>query len=346
MKRGDFEKIERYIKGEATESERNEIEKLLSEGEENLYLRNRLNIDWEDILQQGSSADSDLGSLLDKIHHVIRRKEQIKKGKPLQRLIRTYVKMAAIMLIPVMLTGGLVYNHLSRKWNLIKSETAATTIIAPMGSRISFSLPDGTKGMLNSGSRLSYTMPFTTNRKMNLEGEAWFDVSHDKEHPFEISAGSSRVKVLGTSFNLSAYPTEKYVEVVLLKGRIIFSDSQKNIDYSIKPSERLVYKDGNITKTMADPSKYSAWTEGKLVFKGDPMAEVVRRIERWYNVRITLADKEIEKYSFRATFEDDKLDDVLKFLSMTSPIHYKISERNLLDDGTYTKEEITIFRNN
>jgi len=84
-------------------------------------------------------------------------------------------------------------------------------------------------------------------------------------------------------------------------------------------------------------------TEGKLVFRGDPMDEVARRIERWYNVKIELADKELEKYSFRATFEDDKLEDVLHFLCMTSPIRYQITSRKLLEDGTYEKEKVTIY---
>ncbi len=109
------------------------------------------------------------------------------------------------------------------------------------------------------------------------------------------------------------------------------------------PLERLVFQNGNISKSVTDPAKYNAWTEGKLVFRGDLMTEVARRIERWYNVKICLADQEIEKYSFRATFEDDKLEDVLRFLSLTSPIRYQITPRKLLPDGTYEKEKVTIY---
>ena len=74
------------------------------------------------------------------------------------------------------------------------------------------------------------------------------------------------------------------------------------------------------------------------------MAEVARRIERWYNVKVNLADKELEKYSFRATFQDDSLEDVLKLLAMTSPIRYKITPRKLLPDGTYDAEKIIIYK--
>jgi ferric-dicitrate binding protein FerR (iron transport regulator) len=110
------------------------------------------------------------------------------------------------------------------------------------------------------------------------------------------------------------------------------------------PSERLIFKDGNISKSVTDPAKYNAWTEGKLIFRGDPMSEVARRIERWYNVRVNMADKELNKYSFRGIFLDDSLEDVLRFLCMTSPIRYSISPREMLPDGTYKKAEVTIYR--
>ncbi len=98
-----------------------------------------------------------------------------------------------------------------------------STIYAPFGARVSFSLPDGTTGMLNSGSKLSYSLPFKNNRQIKLEGEAWFEVRHDEEYPFEIRTGNSTLKVLGTSFNMSAYPDENYVEVVLQNGKVEFT---------------------------------------------------------------------------------------------------------------------------
>ena len=142
---------------------------------------------------------------------------------------------------------------------------------------------------------------------------------------------------------MSAYPEENYIEVVLQKGKVEFLDDKGGERVTMLPSERLVSQDGNIRKCVTDPTKYNAWTEGKLVFREDPMAEVARRIERWYNVKVVLADKELEKYSFRGTFEDDKLEEVLRLFSMTSPIRYKITPRKLLADGSYEKEKVTIY---
>ena len=343
LKQEDKEIIERYINGGAGESEKIYVESLFNDGENNLYLRHFLEKDWDNMLRDTSLSEVNLPHLLDHVHHIIRKNETLKRQKPLQRFIRIYMKAAAILLLPILVAGGLAYRFLTNHGNTTANRQVCSTIYAPLGARVSFNLPDGTTGMLNSGSKLSYSLPFGNNREVSLEGEAWFEVSHDENNPFEIRTGNSTVKVLGTSFNLSAYPAENYVEVVLQEGKVEFQDNKGNTELTMLPSERLVFQNGNINKSVTDPAKYNAWTEGKLVFRGDPMTEVVHRIERWYNVNVNIADIELEKYSFRATFEDDKLEDVLQFLCLTSPIRYQITPRKLLDNGSYEKEEVTIY---
>lgn len=346
MKQDDFDKIERYINGEADNSEKNFVESLFLNGENNLYLRNCLDIDWDLLLRETAPSEVNLSHILERVHHMIRKNETLKKQKPLQKIVRIYMRVAAILLLPLLVAGGMFYSFLGNKSKTVTDKNVISTIYAPMGARVSFSLPDGTTGMLNSGSYLSYSLPFTDNRHIKLDGEAWFEVKHDKDHPFEINAGNSIVKVLGTSINLSAYPAEDYVEIVLSEGKVEFQDIKGDENVTLLPSERLVFRKGKTSKSFVDPAKYNAWTEGKLVFRGDPMSEVTRRIERWYNVKINLADTELEKYSFRATFEDDNLEDVLRFLCLTSPIRYKIVPRELMTDGTYKKVEVTIYKIN
>lgn len=343
QKQEEKEKIERYIKGLSDNNEKDGVESLFLNGEKDLYLRSSLEKDWDIMLKDTPPSEVNLSHLLDRVHHLIRKNETLKRQKPLQKFMRIYMKAAAILVLPLLIAGGLVYSYLGYKGKTNADRQVSSTIIAPFGARVSFNLPDGTSGMLNSGSRLSYSLPFNNNRRVNLEGEAWLEVNHDEDHPFEINTGNSTIKVRGTSFNVSAYPAENYVEVVLQQGKVEFLDNKDNEKVTMLPSERLIFKDGNISKSVTDPAKYNAWTEGKLVFRGDPMAEVARRIERWYNVKVELADKEIEMYSFRATFEDDKLEEVLRLLTMTSPIRYQISPRKLLTDGTYEKEKVTIY---
>lgn len=343
LKENDLEKIERYINGLADDNEKAWVEFQFLNGEDNYTLRHLLKNDWDIMLRDTSPSEVNLSHLLDRVHHIIRKNETLKRQKPLQKFIRIYMKVAAILILPLLVAGGLVYSYLGNHSKTTTDRQVISTIFTPFGARVSFNLPDGTTGMLNSGSHLSYSLPFNNNREVSLDGEAWFEVSRDGNHPFEISTGNSTIKVLGTSFNVSAYPAESYVEVVLQKGKVEFQDNEGDEKVTILPSERLVFHNGNISKSVTDPATYNAWTEGKLVFRSDPMAEVARRIERWYNVKIILADSELEKYSFRATFQDDTLEEVLRFLSMTSPIRYRITPRRLLDDGTYEKEKVTIY---
>lgn len=343
LKQEDKEKIEQYINGQFTTKGKSYIETLFLNGEENNDLKYLLKKDWDSLINDNTASEVDLDFLLDRVHHLIRKNETIKRLKPYQKVVRLYMKTAAIVLMPVLIAGGLVFKYMSNNGKNITGINVTSTIYAPLGARVAFNLPDSTSGMLNSGSHLTYSLPFSNNRKVKLDGEAWFEVHHDENHPFEISTGTSNVKVLGTSFNMSAYPAENYVEVVLQRGKVEFQNKINDEKVTMLPSERLVFQNGNISKSLTDPSKYNAWTEGKLVFRGDPMAEVAKRIERWYNVTIILADQGLEKYSFRATFLDDSLAEVLRCLSLTSPIKYYITPGELLRDGTYKKEVVTIY---
>lgn len=334
--------IERYLNGDADIKDILWIEDRFAKGQNDQSLHNHLHRDWENTTQEKMISEVDLGHLLDRVHHQIRQKESQKEQTLLHRINYLYSKAAAILLIPLIVAGSLIVGL--RGKSSTQNQQVSSVIHAPLGSRVSFNLPDGTAGWLNSGSSLSYSLPFGEHRNVALEGEAWFDVAHNEKKPFEITTANSMVQVLGTSFYLSAYNDEQYVEVVLQKGKVIFTDNNKAHPVTLLPSERLVFRNGEVTVNAADPSKYKAWTDGKLVFRGDNMAEVARRIERWYNIKVELADKELEQFSFRATFEDDPLEEVLDLLSMTSPIRYKIMPRELNANGTYQKERVILYK--
>jgi ferric-dicitrate binding protein FerR (iron transport regulator) len=338
----ELDKVKRYVNGEADVIETQWVESMLLNGEKNEELRQLIETDWNQIHADNSYYEIKLKQIQNLIHNKIRREENQKRKSLVNRVLNIYSRAAAILLLPLFIAGYLGYMQFKIQSEIPADQKTGTTIFAPLGSRVSFNLPDGTSGMLNSGSTLTYSTPFSVNRKVNLTGEAWLDVHHDEKHPFEITSGSSTVKVLGTKFNISAYPTENYVEVVLEEGKVEYLNHEASIDVDMFPQERLVFQAGQISKSITDVDKYNSWTAGKLVFRGDPMSEVARRIERWYNVKVELSDKQLEKYTFRATFIDDSLEDVLRFLSMTSPIKYTVVPSALQRDGTYEKEKAII----
>ena len=335
--------IHRYLTETSSESETEWVENLFSHGAANIELKQLVYQDWS--VHQPAKV-IDLSHIQDRVHHNILKRELKKMKSPGMRILNTYSRVAAVLLFPVLFVGIWFYLQSRLEPELLVDQMVSSTIYAPLGSRVSFNLPDGTTGFLNSGSSLSYTIPFTSNRNVTLEGEAWFDVAHDEQHPFEIGAGTSAVRVLGTSFNLSAYPNEDYMEVVLGDGMVEFSANTSTPTVRLNPSERLIFTGDRINIETADPAKFGGWTEGKLIFRGDNMAEVARRLERWYNIQVVLADKALEEYVFRGIFEDDPLNEVLRLLSMTSPIRYTIAPRVQGEGDTWTKEKVTLYMKN
>lgn len=341
LSKNEIELLERHVNGLANEKESFLLEELFYNGHTNNDLKDHLENDWEtDFCIETPSKD--LSRILDRVHSIILKTEN-KSRKFVPGFVSVYNKVAAILLLPLLIAGALTFSY-SGAFNG-KTENQVTSVIhAPIGSRVSFNLPDGSAGWLNSGSQLTYSLPFNKNRIVSLKGEAWFDVTPDKKHPFEISVGESKIKVLGTSFNVSAYPEMQGIEIVLQKGRVEFYAANNSPAVTISPSQKLSYHDGKTDLSRTDPSKYKAWTDGKLVFRGDNMAEVAGRIERWYNVKVILKDQDLKNFTFRATFEDDSLEDVLRLLSMTSPIGYKIASDYVKSDGTFEKITVTLYK--
>lgn len=341
LSQNDIELVHRFIEGKVSGEEAQRVERLLANGTLNPDLRGYFLNDWNTMLPE-DEINTDY--LLDRIHHLIHLKEQDEPISLKKRFIRGYSLVAAVLLVPVLLSALWFYIHDENTQKAGDLQPVVSTIMAPLGSRVSFNLPDGTTGFLNSGSTLTYSMPFSGNRSVKLRGEAWFDVMNDQLHPFQVRVDTSLIQVLGTSFNVSAYPEDKIIDVVLAEGSVAFKAKPAASPVVLKPSERLIYNGDEIKIEKTDPQKYYGWTQGKLVFRGDNMAEVARRLERWYNIEVEVASAELNDYVFRATFEDDALPEVLRLLGMTSPIRYKITPRKALSDGTWAKEKVTLFK--
>ena len=220
-------------------------------------------------------------------------------------------------------------------------------IQCPLGVRTKFVLPDGTKGFLNSGSILKYPVVFNKSREVNLTGEAFFEVNHNQEMPFIVHTQNLNIKDLGTSFNVISWPGEKTEEVILQTGmaEIITTGGSKICD--LLPDEKVVLntENGKSVKSKVIALQYTGWKDGKLVFRNEDMIEVAKRLSRWYNAEIVVADNRLADYRFHATFQDEQLDEVLKLLALTTPIKYTEEKRNMANDGLVPKRKIVLIVN-
>jgi len=213
-------------------------------------------------------------------------------------------------------------------------------------------LPDGTKVYLNNGSQLKYPQKFTgKSRGVVLIGEGYFEVAHNPDKPFYVHAGKLRIKAVGTKFNVMAYPGEEVIATTLVEGKVIVEQNtagkkEKPICDMI-PGQHVSYNitTSNITSSRGDTEKYTAWKEGKFIFKNEPIVHVAERLSRMYNVDIEIAD-DIRDYTYTVTFMDEPLIQILDLMEIATPIKYNALPRKKLLDGTFSKQKILINKRN
>jgi transmembrane sensor len=246
--------------------------------------------------------------------------------------------------------------------NLLQPKTAMQpnkyTVMSNAGERKSFQLPDGSKVTLNAGSIITLSWNFNDqSRELVLQGEAFFDVAHDAARPFIIHTHTMDVKVLGTVFNVKAYPKDKITETALLKGlvevtvhntnnkKIILHPNQKIIlpnAYAPDPKPEVVgnkkepeknegYTIAPLTYSTTDSALVEvSWTQNRLVFNDTNFEEIAAQLERWYNVTIRFGNEAVKQYRFTAKFDQKNITQVLDALKWSRPFKYTISENNII----------------
>ena len=212
------------------------------------------------------------------------------------------------------------------------------TIKIPYGKRFELQLSDGTIVHLNSGTTLKYPVKFIANgnRQVFLDGEAFFDVTKDKTHPFVVNADNLNVRVLGTHFNVSNYPEDKLTDVVLVEGSVgLYTANEKfNAEKNtiLKPGFKGSFsKIDNQIKTKAVVTDvYTAWIKGGLTFRDMTFKDISKKLERHYNVTIVNQNTKLSDEKFNASFGDEPIAKVLSYFNEIHGIHYTLKNNEVL----------------
>ncbi len=228
-----------------------------------------------------------------------------------------YAAIAAVVMVSFLIGHVLVTS--------VQSEVKYFSYQTAPGERKTVQLPDGTKVWLSGQTVLTYASDYNgINRCVKLNGEAFFDVMHNAQKPFEVYSGTHIVKVLGTRFKLEARSDEPCVTTVLEEGKVEVSILEKQLKCILLPGQKSVYnKDLKELRKKAESNveQYTALTKGQLVFKDEPLYILAQRLEKWYGVSITV-DAAIKDLRFTGTFEKESVDDVLNILSLSKGIKY------------------------
>ncbi|SHF58648.1 FecR protein [Arenibacter palladensis] len=217
-------------------------------------------------------------------------------------------------------------------------ELIYNTLTVPYGKRFDLLLSDGTQVTLNSGTSLKYPVQFlkTKNRQVFLDGEAFFNVAKDSANAFIVNTGELNVRVLGTKFNLSSYPEDHFVNTTLLEGSVSVYNKQDTFDSSnaslLEPGYKAEWNKYNrqILVEEADIAMHTDWLNGKIILRHVPFKNIVKKLERHYNVEIVNNNPKLDEELFTASFDVETIDQVFKTFNLTYQMDYKINDRQII----------------
>jgi len=252
---------------------------------------------------------------------------QIKKNTKesrIKKLKRIMLKHAASFIIPI-LALGILYFLLVMRPDMI-NRMATVEKENPRGQRTELILPDGSKVWLNAQSKISFPEKFIGRyRIIQLEGEAYFDVVRNPKKPFIVQTKEVDIEVLGTSFNVKSYSEDEIVKTTLISGKVrvkhVDPKTEKVLSAVLSPNHQAIYlkNDKRFVLNQVEAQKYILWKDGIISFDNEPFTNVVKTLERWYDIDFEVDSDLKHKYNYTITITEESLEDVLALIKKTTP---------------------------
>jgi transmembrane sensor len=274
-----------------------------------------------------------------------------------RKLVLKYFKMAASWLVFFLLGSASLY-ILKRP---VEIRPRPVVIEVPLGAKSSIVLPDGSKVWLNAGTQLTYDENYgKKTRTLLLTGEAYFDVAHDKRHPFIVNASGLKIRALGTRFNVKAYPEEPSVMTTLEEGKIdiqIMENRGGAGNIVLLPNEKFIYQKASgafekssgktnpaerapkmakkassmgIIEKNVHTELYTSWKDKRWIIEGETLGKLSPMLERRYNIKIGFRDEILKHYSFTGTIEKETIEQIMNALKLTAPIGFEINKDSVI----------------
>ncbi len=367
--------IIRILKGEASQEDKQKLTNWLAQDQENIEIFKQSESVWNalEIVKMGKEYDS--GKAFNTF------KEQVNKRLKSSRRIGLYKKIDALIRIAAVFVILIGIGHLLIKPvdKSIQSGPSLFAIISPRGSKTQVLLPDGSKVWLNSESKIQYFNNFNqSGREVLLEGEGYFEVKKNPDKPFIVTTSDIRIKALGTTFNIKAYPGEKTIETTLVEGKLeVESDisgkvnklatlvpnqkvtffknneavqEQKNIEEKKKVESAPPVKSGLdniISNEKVDPSLITSWKNNILYFDNENFQDLALKLERRFGVTIHFVDEDLKQMRFSGKFRDIIIEQVLEALQFASPFYYRLDDNNIyLSEHPLKESTLKNIKNN
>ena len=337
QKQIENEVLIRYCAGQATEQECKVVEAwLLQAKEHEQLLKQLLSLSWNaDLLRVMPQVDTE------KAWQQVSQKLQGETINLPRRLWIYFQRVAAILLLPLIMTFSVLYYYAGHP---AKEESdRLVEVRTNPGMTTQLDLPDGTPVHLNSESVLRYPVAFAeAERRVELEGEAYFEVEKDPKRPFVVKAPhQTEIEVLGTTFNLEAYSSEPELHATLLTGKIRFAYTKGTATQAVElePGYKLIYDVATAMPHLLTTKGETevAWKDGKIIFDATPLPEALRMLEKRFHVRLNLRNSRLQDEAFSGTFTTQRLERILEVFRLSSGIRWRY-----IDNPDKTDELTTI----
>lgn len=208
--------------------------------------------------------------------------------------------------------------------------TEENVLEVPRKGEFRLVLADGTRVWMNSESRIRYPVNFAgAERRVHLEGEAYFEVAKNKDMPFVVEMGEAAIRVLGTSFNARAYKDEASIFATLTEGKIQLSAGEQTL--VLRPDEQgIVGKNGELTKKRVNTRLYTGWKDGRFIFAEQTLEEMMNTLARWYDIEVFFEDTAVREVTFTGNLKRyDSFDKIIELLEMTGMAHFKVDGKKI-----------------
>lgn len=241
--------------------------------------------------------------------------------KTIQIYSKIFLRYAAILVVAFI--AGTYFHSLTKFENQEVQYAEMEVMYGQTGHLFLF---DGTEVWLNSGTKFKYPNKFNHDeRNVFIEGEAFFKVTPNKHLTFKVKTGKLEIEVLGTSFNVSAYPGESCQTVVLVEGKVQLNNTKGNKIGEMVPGQIAVKTEDNavIQVQNVDPYFYTSWKDGKVIFNGEKLGDIAKKMERWYNVEIRFEMENLKDFKFTGTILRNKpIDQTIMAMELLAPIRF------------------------
>lgn len=328
--------IARYLSGEASESEVEQLLEWILQSDENKREFLSQKQVWDNLVAPFDRDNIDVDAAEKILSDWIRGKHGL--ATFFKKIYLTWSRIAAILIIPIFAVA--IYLLIS-KGNV---QPLPRTIATAYGYTMETSLPDGSKVWINANSTLSYNEPFNTElREVSLKGEAYFEVNSDKDHPFVVSTPDITVTATGTAFNVNSYNCNSAPTSVTLVNGNVEVDTPADESYSMTAGQHLTVKGSTVKVSDNIPTdKYCSWRNGILDFDDDTLQDIFLRLEQIYNIKFIVTNPIIADYRYHAKFNGETISEILHLIEMTSPVRCQIIEKS--DNDTKTMVEVALAK--